>query len=193
VWGVWVDRAKSTLGHRPARPIMARRPAWSSFGQVAVTKNGDRWRSQTGEMRLDRRIPRSMANGGEGRRRNRTQEVAGSSPASSTTERPAKAGLSSSVERTRRPARPPRCRRSATALAPHAPALLQCGLSPRLPVRGAAREQRSQANRYPCPPRAGGLSLDDLDRAAATSERSSGREAGDARSHDEDSRLGHFG
>src|SRR5947207_15095464 len=41
-----------------------------------------------------------MANGGDGCRRNRTQEVAGSSPASSTTERPASVGLSLAMKET---------------------------------------------------------------------------------------------
>jgi hypothetical protein len=54
-----------------------------------VASGGDPWRNALGRHGADCRSRRRMATSGEAFRLNRTQEVAGSSPASSTTERPA--------------------------------------------------------------------------------------------------------
>ena len=76
---------------------------WSSFGQVAATKNGERRQSTQAEQPRNSGTWRRMATADDAFRVNRTQEVAGSSPASSTSKRPAQRAFCSLYRRRKRP------------------------------------------------------------------------------------------
>jgi hypothetical protein len=85
----WIEQRFSSTAAR----------GWSSSGQAAVANGGDGWRRPPAGSPHRCGCWRRMEPGDRGFRRNRTQEVAGSSPASSISETPAEARRSSSVAR----------------------------------------------------------------------------------------------